>query len=164
MLKNQTILLGAAFALTLAAAGCSKKNNDTNNAKADVAATTTAPTFNKVEGNEFNTWIKDHKAVAVDANSDETRTTVGFVPGAILLSSSAEFQASELPEDKNAKLVFYCGNEACGASEVAAAKAAALGYTDVNVYKGGIKGWVDAGYSTEKLPTSAVAPAAAPKN
>jgi hypothetical protein len=51
------------------------------------------------------------KAVTpVDCNGDKTRKKMGVVPGAILISDEESFAASELPADKNAKLVFYCAN------------------------------------------------------
>ncbi|HYA34312.1 MAG TPA: hypothetical protein VEF03_01780 [Candidatus Binataceae bacterium] len=47
-----------------------------------------------------------------DANANATREKYGIIPGAKLLSSDDHYDvASELPRDKNAKLVFYCANQ-----------------------------------------------------
>ncbi len=51
----------------------------------------------------------------------------------------------ELPKDRQAKLVFYCGSARCKASHKAAMVALAMGYTQVSVMPDGIKGWEAAG-------------------
>jgi len=46
-----------------------------------------------------------------DADPANSREKMGVIPGAIVLSSWNTFDvATELPRDKNAKLVFYCHN------------------------------------------------------
>ncbi len=87
--------------------------------------------------------------VAVDANSATTRERFGSIPGATLLTSSGRYDpAAELPGDTAAKLVFYCSNDDCRASDGAAGRARTAGYTDVNVMRAGIAGWSDAGRDT----------------
>jgi rhodanese-related sulfurtransferase len=54
--------------------------------------------------------------------------------------------ATDLPEDKNQKLVFYCLGTKCVASWRAAEKAADLGYKNVYAFREGIPGWEAAGY------------------
>lgn len=44
-----------------------------------------------------------------DCNGDKTRKRVGVIDGAILVDDEETYDASILPADKNAKLVFYCG-------------------------------------------------------
>ena len=46
-----------------------------------------------------------------------------------------------LPADKNALIVAYCGGPKCGAWKKAAKAAAALGYTNIKHFSGGISGW-----------------------
>lgn len=55
-----------------------------------------------------------------------------------------------LGPDKNRLLVFYCGFTKCTRSHNGAMWAVKLGYKNVYRCPGGIKGWTDAGYSTEK--------------
>lgn len=95
-------------------------------------------------------WTKAKKAVAVDANGQQTRTSQGVIPGAVLLTSSSGYELKELPADKNSKLVFYCANEKCTASHTAARRALENGYTDVAVLPEGISGWKKAGQPTAK--------------
>ncbi len=89
--------------------------------------------------------------VAVDANGTGTRTKLGVIPGAILLSDSEAFLANELPTDKSRPLVFYCANPHCGASHEAANRARAAGHRDVKVLPDGIAGWVKAGKSVAHI-------------
>ena len=99
---------------------------------------------------EVATWTREKKAVPVDANGKETRTSQGVIPGAVLLTSSSQYAVSELPADKSSKLVFYCANQKCGASHAAAKRAMENGYTNVAVLPEGIAGWKQAGQPTAK--------------
>lgn len=95
-------------------------------------------------------WTKSKQAIPVDANGSETRTKQGVIPGAVLLTSSSQYALKELPANKDAKLVFYCANEKCSASEGAAQRAIDNGYTNVAVLPAGIVGWKQAGQPTAK--------------
>ena len=61
---------------------------------------------------------KDSKLTVLDANNEKTRKQSGSIPGAKLLSSDDKFDVQkELPADKTSKLVFYCANTQCMASQ-----------------------------------------------
>ncbi|MBE2249507.1 MAG: hypothetical protein IAE78_08145 [Myxococcus sp.] len=47
-------------------------------------------------------------ATPVDANTQEYRDAVGWVPGAVRLADYANYPLTDLPEDKGRALVFYC--------------------------------------------------------
>jgi len=86
------------------------------------------------------------KITLCDANTPKVRREHGVVSGARLLTSSSSYDvATELPADKKSTLVFYCANPRCTASDAAAKRARAAGYTDVHVMRAGIMGWVEAG-------------------
>lgn len=92
------------------------------------------------------------KATFVDVNGKGVRNKFGVVPGAILLSSSTNYDpAAELPEDKSTPLVFYCANTRCTAAPSAAEKAVAAGYTQVQVLSAGIAGWKEADLKTDSV-------------
>lgn len=93
-------------------------------------------------------------AVAVDANSEDTRKSNGTVPNAIILSSSSKYDLAQLPENKSQDLIFYCSNTKCTASDAAAERASAHGYESVHIMREGIKGWKEAGKSTTAYPQS----------
>ena len=99
---------------------------------------------------EVASWTKEKKATPVDANGKATRDSQGVIPGAVLLTSSSQYALTELPTDKNSRLVFYCANEKCSASHAAARRALENGYTDVAVLPAGISGWKQAGQVTSK--------------
>jgi rhodanese-related sulfurtransferase len=132
------------FAVPSVALAC-EKHQEQNAAK---------PTVKKVTVAELNSLQKEKKVSPVDANGAQTRAKMGVIPGAILLTSSSQYDAAkELPKAKDQKLVFYCANTMCTASEKAAERAIEAGYTDVSILPEGIKGWKEAGQKTE-LPRS----------
>ena len=99
--------------------------------------------------------LKKAKAVTVlDANDRESRAKTGIIPGAILLTGFEDYSLSQLPKSKSTKLVFYCANTMCTASEAAAQRAIAAGYTDVATLPVGIKGWAEAGMPIDHLGKS----------
>ena len=72
------------------------------------------------------------------------------LPGAVnLVESDVDTEAPYLLPDKDATIVTYCSNEACGNSQAVANRLERLGYTAVRKYREGIQGWVAAGNSTE---------------
>lgn len=72
------------------------------------------------------------------------------LPGAInLVETDIEQRARTLLPDKNAKIVTYCSNEACGNSQAVADHLERLGYTAVRKYREGIQDWVAACNPTE---------------
>ena len=91
---------------------------------------------------------KDKASKVFDANGPDFRVKNGAIPGAVLLTSSSSYDLKELPPQKDAALVFYCANTMCGASEAAAKRASAAGYTNVAVLPEGLMGWKAAGQKT----------------
>jgi hypothetical protein len=54
---------------------------------------------------------KNSHVFVYDVDPVSDREKMGLIPGALVLSSWNKFDlATELPKDKNAKLVFYCHN------------------------------------------------------
>jgi len=84
-----------------------------------------------------------------DVNNEKVRGAHGVIPGAVLLSSSSQYDLSVLPKDKDAKLVFYCANTRCTAAPTAAERAIDAGFRDVNVLHVGVVGWKEAGKKTD---------------
>ena len=77
-----------------------------------------------------------------DANLPDTRLRMGVIDGAHLLSSYDTYNIpKELPADKNARIVFYCFDKRCMASDAAAERAIDAGYKNVSVMGDGIIGW-----------------------
>jgi rhodanese-related sulfurtransferase len=75
--------------------------------------------------------------------SDRESYLKGHIPGARWVQYNA-LTAAELPPTKDAKLIFYCYNSQCGASEQAAEHAISLGFRNVWRMPEGIQGWREA--------------------
>ena len=62
------------------------------------------------------------------------------LPGALnLVESDVAARASSLLPNKDAAIVTYCSNEACGNSQAVANRLERLGYSNVRKYRGGIQ-------------------------
>ena len=73
------------------------------------------------------------------------------LPGAINIPHTEVARlAPVLLPDKDAAIVTYCSNAACGNSQAVANRLRALGYTNVRKYRDGIEDWVAAGNPTER--------------
>ncbi|HPH70587.1 MAG TPA: rhodanese-like domain-containing protein [Kofleriaceae bacterium] len=142
-LSNVLMVALLATAGASSSVGC-KKENAAPAAKAEAPLTSMSVT-------DLEASIARGDCIPVDANSDATRKRMGLVPGAVKLSDSETFAASELPADKSKSLVFYCGGEQCNASHVAARRAMAIGYANVKIMSAGISGWVEAGKKVQTL-------------
>ena len=98
------------------------------------------PEAGKVTVAEVAAMLERKEAVFVfDANGHESYLK-GHIPGAQWIDYDA-VTAADLPQSKDAKLVFYCYNPLCGASPLAAKRAVSLGYRDVWLLPEGITGW-----------------------
>ncbi len=91
------------------------------------------------------------QAKFIDANDPSYREKNGVIPGAVLLTSYTEYDVKELPKAKDTQLVFYCANQMCTASHMAARRAMLNGYTKVAVLDSGLSGWKKAGLKTASV-------------
>jgi len=135
-------LVFASLLAIAAATGCSKPT-DAGSAEPVPAKIAT------VSVDELDHMLASQDCQAVDANGDSTRRQMGVIPGAVLLTDMDSI--GNLPADKARSLVFYCANTSCSASDYAAGKAIAAGYTRVKVLPDGIAGWVKAGKKTSSI-------------
>ena len=85
----------------------------------------------------------------IDANGTDSWKK-GHIPGAIDFAGSGAKLAEQLPKDKGALIVAYCGGPKCMAYKAAVAAAEKLGYTNVKHLPAGIHGWQEAGETMEK--------------
>jgi rhodanese-related sulfurtransferase len=92
---------------------------------------------------EVRALMEGKRAVYIyDANDLESYLK-GHIPGAVWVQYNA-VTAAELPPAKDAKLIFYCYNPQCGASDQAAEHAISLGFRNVWRMPEGIQGWREA--------------------
>ncbi len=151
IVKIAKLSMISALCATLAVA-CSKPAAEKASTDAPAAAAEDKPVA-EVTVSDVQQYVKNKSALLFDANDNDTRKEYGVVPGAVLLAGK-DYPLSTLPASKSDKLVFYCGGTQCRASDHAASRAASAGYSDVSVMRAGIRGWKDAGQTTNPAPQS----------
>jgi rhodanese-related sulfurtransferase len=139
-MKRTILAMGFAVALGAATGAYA----DTQK-KAAAAHAEEAP---QVTVEELKKLVDTKGATIVDANGTKMYEE-GHVPGALSFAANEGKLSSVLPKDKAALIVAYCGGPLCSAWEEAAKEAKAAGYTNIKHFKGGIKGWKDAGMPVE---------------
>jgi rhodanese-related sulfurtransferase len=88
------------------------------------------------------------KFVVIDVR-EESEWARGHLPGAIHLGKGViERDIEQRVPDTSAKLILYCGGGF--RSALAADNLQKMGYSTVESMDGGWKGWLDAGYPTQK--------------
>ena len=113
------------------------------------AASVQAGEFPDISVAELQTAIKEKKVTVLDVNGSDAYKA-GHIPGAIDFRATKAEIAKQLPADKGALVVAYCGGPTCNAYAAAAKAAKELGYTNVKHLSAGISGWKAAGAPLEK--------------
>lgn len=111
-----------------------------NDAKKRVKETNVADVKRRMDAGE--------KMILVDVR-EESEWANGHLPGAIHLGKGIiERDIEARVPDTSAKLVLYCGGGF--RSALSADNLQKMGYTNVESMDGGWKGWIGAGYPTQK--------------
>ena len=105
-----------------------------------------------------HTITQDELRAAIEAGTVTVVETLrpehfaqGHIPGAVHLHmEDVAAKAAVLLPDKDAAIVTYCSNEACGNSQAVANRLERLGYSNVRKYRGGIQDWAEAGNAIEQ--------------
>lgn len=93
--------------------------------------------------------IADDSVIVVDA-LPSSYYDQQHLPGAVnLVEDEVDARAAALLPDRDAAIVTYCSNAACGNSQAVANRLERLGYRNVRKYRDGIQDWVEAGLPTE---------------
>jgi len=93
-------------------------------------------------------WVKQQidkgtDMVLVDSRPKRTKYNKGHIPTAISIPDMQfDDLKDQLPPEKSKLVVFYCGGLHCKLSHKSAAKAIAMGYTNVKVFAEGYPAWV----------------------
>ena len=104
------------------------------------AITVNAHPVSVLSVSEVRALIDGKEAVYIYDANDREGYRKGHIPGARWVQYDA-ITTAEMPPAKDAKLIFYCYNPQCGASEQAAAHAMTLGFRNVWRMPEGIQGW-----------------------
>jgi rhodanese-related sulfurtransferase len=118
-------------------------------AAAFLTASVSAGEFADISLKEVKAAADAKLAVILDANGPGSYATKGHIPTALDFNAIKDNLAASLPKDKNALIIAYCGNPACGAYLRAAKAAQKLGYTNIKHMADGIDGWKAANLPTE---------------
>ena len=102
--------------------------------------------YKNVTSKELNTMLKDKDFLLINVHIP----FAGDIAGTDLSIpyDQIEQDASQLPTDKNAKIVLYCRSGHM--SQIAAKKLVSLGYTNVWNLKGGMVDWEKDGFEIQK--------------
>jgi rhodanese-related sulfurtransferase len=140
--------------VALALTACGGSSSSSSAASGSESASTAtggeqAAAFTQISVDEVAAGLErgDGSIAVFDANGRDTFAE-HHVPTATWVDYDA-VTAEQLPADRATQLVFYCANEQCSASHVAAETASGLGYSRVSVMGAGIQGWIAAGRPVE---------------
>ncbi len=109
---------------------------------------------NVVSPQDAKADVDSGKATIIDVREPDEVAESGTVPGARNIPRGVlEIKAdTELPvrdpslEDRNQKVLVVCG--AGGQAALSAKSLKDMGFTDVSIIDGGVRGWKDAGFET----------------
>lgn len=88
---------------------------------------------------QIKTMMASKTVVIIDSR-DKEKFDKEHIEGAISVPLKT-FDIAQLPADKAAQLVFYCGGPSCPLAPTSAGKAIKAGYQNVAVYHEGIETW-----------------------
>jgi len=106
----------------------------------------TGGSYKNVSPRELNTLLKDKDFIFVNVHTP----FAGHIDGTDLSIpyDQIEQNLSQLPADKDARIVLYCRSGHM--SQIAAEKLVALGYTDIWNLNGGMVDWEKEGFELQK--------------
>ena len=102
--------------------------------------------YQSVTPDEMNSMLKNKDFVFVNVHTPFAGNIAGT--DLSILYDQIEQNLSQLPADKNAKIVLYCRSGRM--SQIAAEKLVSLGFTNIWDLKGGMVDWEQAGYETQR--------------
>ena len=94
-----------------------------------------------ISPNQLNEKLGEENLFIYDLNSIQNFEKA-HVPGA-KHANHETFSIEDLPDDKNAELIFYCSNPMCRKAPNAAKLAVKNGYENAQVLMAGISGWTN---------------------
>src|SRR5215207_3929664 len=107
---------------------------------------TSSGPYKNVTSKELNTLLKEKDFVLVNVHIPFAGNIVGT--DLSIAYDQIEQNLSQLPADKNAKIVLYCRSGHM--SQIAAEKLVALGYTHIWNLNGGMVDWEKEGFELQK--------------
>jgi len=148
---NKNLVLVSALIALVGCGGSSESTTTTASTETNSSGDEHSHAFALKTVDEVAATLDTNAAAVVvfDVNSEESYAE-HHVPGARHAAYDGVTAETLTGVDPAAhEVVFYCANESCDASHMAAEAAVALGYQHVTVMSGGIQGWVSSGKPVE---------------
>jgi rhodanese-related sulfurtransferase len=114
----------------------------------DETVTAVGGSYQNITSDELNVMLKNKDFVFVNVHIPFAGNIANTDLSIPYDQISIPENLSQLPDDKNAKIVLYCRSGRM--SEIAAQELVSLGYTDIWNLTGGMVEWEQAGYEIEK--------------
>lgn len=137
---NKKSILLVILAASLFLSACTANPFSYNSSEVD-----STKKYSNISHEDLNEMLQDKDFIMVnvhvpfEGNIPQTDTSIPY--------NQIDQELSQLPEEKDAKIVVYCRSGSM--SSVAAAELVSLGYTNVINLEGGFHGWADAGLPLE---------------
>ena len=148
-MKRVISLYAAALVCFLAAPALQAAATEQQPAAAEPNAQPAAQDKNVVDAefvSQYATVPSKDEVLIIDSRPARKYDQGHIVPAINISDSQFDKLTHLLPEDKSTLLIFYCGGLKCNLSTKSAAKAEALGYTNVKVYAEGWPDWKAKGH------------------
>lgn len=141
--------------------GTAKDGNEVAIEKAsmDLVQAVDKSKYKLVSTEELKKWVDNKEDMIIVDTMPEKNFKKNRIPGAVNAELPVKMEEvkpeakdaflKQLGNDKNKKIVIYCGFVGCARSDVGAILAQEAGYTNVYRQPGGIIAWLDAGYDVE---------------
>lgn len=115
-------------------------------------ATATAPKYKIIDRDALKAKIdKKERFTLWNTLSKEYYKAEANIPGSKWVPVDKVSEQAKQIKDKKEPIVTYCGGPMCPASKQAAEKLAALGFTNVSAFEGGLQEWSEAELPLVKL-------------
>jgi len=104
-----------------------------------------------IEAAELKAHLDAQKPVTIVDLQDDQAFTHRHIPSAVhlVVQEGAQAQIEEVLKDKDAFTVLYGEFDELGKGSAAEAVLQSMGYTNAKRLKGGLMGWMEAGYAVE---------------
>ena len=148
-MKRVISLYAGALVCFLAAPALQAAATEQQSAAAEPNAQPAAQDKNVVDAefvSQYATVPSKDEVLIIDSRPARKYDQGHIVPAINISDSQFDKLTNLLPQDKSTLLIFYCGGLKCNLSAKSAAKAEALGYTNVKVYAEGWPDWKAKGH------------------
>jgi len=156
------VAVGLTFLAAMGAAWAADKELDNEKIAVKFYREVERGGYRVISTQELKGWIDQKKDMLIVDTMPADNFKKQHIPGAVNFEIQRQPELTQMPEkmqadfqkvlgpNKDRTIVLYCGFTDCERSHNAGMWAVKLGYKNVYRQPGGITGWLEAGYPTEK--------------